>query len=47
MILFEDIVKKNGMVVAKKDMKINDILKQHLILLNKIGDIENIAYIKI
>ena len=35
------------MVVAKKDMKINDILKQHLILLNKIGDIENIAYIKI
>lgn len=47
MILFQDIIKKNGMVVAKKDMKINDILKQHLILLNKIGDIENIAYIKI
>lgn len=47
MVLGRDVVNKSGKVVVKKDVAISDFLKEHLIGLSKLNEIEPQIYIKV
>ena len=47
MVLGRDVVNKNGKIIVKKDVAISDFLKDHLIGLSKIKEIEPQIYIKV
>ena len=47
MVLGRDLVNKDGKIIVKKDVAISDFLKDHLIGLSKIKEIEPQIYIKV
>ena len=47
MVLGRDLINKDGKIIVKKDVAISDFLKDHLIGLSKIKEIEPQIYIKV